>query len=211
MSGTFNLHCRHGNATFSVTDWLPKGDDRLTVNIEVRHGDDTRLAAEATLYVNKSQLRELRNVCSEALRARDPLSPEDQELREAGEAFFADKTAETCCRLVNAARASYAARPRDNQDSGLFPHQNAAVSYAQSEGRIRRPGVPEGCGPKEADWWAKYGDMDHPPSDLLEQARNEDMQTGVAADGTITDKPPMRHEAEYDEGTSDDAPMGAVS
>jgi hypothetical protein len=163
MSGTFNLHCRQGNATFSVTDWLPKGDDRLTVSIEVRHGDDTRLAAEATLYVSKSQLRELRNVCSEALRARDPLSLEDQELREAGEAFFADKTAETCCRLVNAVRASYAARPRPKPIPDLIP------------------------------------------DNLM------DLQTGVAADGTITDKPPMRHEAEYDEDTSDDAPMGAVS
>jgi hypothetical protein len=186
---------------FKVSDALkdtsrkvhPNLDNYFIVRASIGH------QSEVVMFMDEEQLRQHRDACTDALRARNPLSTEDQELRAAGEAFFADKTAETCCRLVNAARAAYAARPRDNQEPDLFPHQNAAVSYAQSEGRIRRPGVPEGCGPKEAEWWAKYGDMDHPPADLLEQARKEDMQTGVAANGTITDKPPMRHHDDYDD------------
>ena len=144
MSASFNLHCRGRKLIFDITDYLSKGNDRLTLSVTAKDEQHATVLGEATLYLGLGQLRELRNTCSEALRARDPLSPEDQELRDAGEAFFNDKTAENCCRLVDAVRESYAARPRpepipDLIPDDLFPHQEDAVRFAgQAQGRINR-------------------------------------------------------------------------
>ncbi len=66
---------------------------------------------------------------------------------------------------------------------GVLDKARAALAERPQPGAVehRRPGVPAGCGPAEADWWSKYGDMDNPPWDLLGKAAARDHQAEIAA------------------------------